>query len=58
MDASFAAYRVGQVNFMSLVDNQMTVNRYAIEGVRLLAEYHGAVAEIEALIGADLGGSR
>ena len=58
VDAAFAAYRVGQVNFTSLVDNQMTVNRYAIEGVRLLAEYHGAVAEIEALIGADLGGSR
>ena len=58
VDASFAAYRVGQVNFMSLVDNQMTVNRYAIEGVRLLAEYHGAAAEIEALIGVDPGGSR
>ena len=57
VDAALAAYRVGQVNFMSLVDNQMTVNRYAIEGVRLVAEYHGAVAEIEALIGAGAGGA-
>jgi len=58
VDAAFAAYRVGQLNFMSLVDNQMTVNRYVVENVRLLAEYHGAVAEIEALTGADLGGGR
>ncbi len=51
VDAALASYRVGQVNFMSLVDNQMTVNRYAIESVRLLAEYLGARAEIAALIG-------
>ena len=52
VEASLAAYRVGQVNFMSLVDNQMTVNRYAIEGIRLLAEYHAAAAQIDALTGA------
>ncbi len=52
VEAALASYRVGQVNFMSLVDNQMTVNRYAIESVRLLAEYQGAKAEIEALTGA------
>ena len=52
VDAALASYRVGQVNFMSLVENQMTVNRYAIEGVRLLAEHHTAVAEIGALLGA------
>ncbi len=53
VEAALASYRVGQVNFMSLVDNQMTVNRYAIEGVRLLAEYQGARAEIEALTGGE-----
>ena len=58
VEAALAAYRVGQVNFMSLVDNQMTVNRYAIESVRLVAAYHGAVAEIEALTGGDEGGAR
>lgn len=58
VDAALASYRVGQVNFMSLVENQMTVNRYAIEGVRLLAEHHTAVAEIGALLGAGLEGSR
>ncbi len=53
VEAALGSYRVGQVNFMSLVDNQMTVNRYAIEGVRLLAEYQGAKAEIEALTGGE-----
>jgi outer membrane protein TolC len=52
VDAALASYRVGQVNFMSLVDNQMTVNRYAIESLRLLAEYQGARAQIEAFMGA------
>jgi hypothetical protein len=49
---------VGQVNFMSLVDNQMTVNRYAIESLRLQAEYQSARAEIGALTGADAGETR
>jgi outer membrane protein TolC len=58
VDAALASYRVGQVNFMSLVDNQMTVNRYATEAVRLLAEYREVVAEIGALLGTGLEESR
>jgi cobalt-zinc-cadmium efflux system outer membrane protein len=58
VDAALAAYRVGKVNYMSLVDNQMTVNRYETESVRLVAAYHRAVAEIAALVGTDLGGGR
>lgn len=54
VESSLSAYRVGQVDFMTLVQNELTVNRYEIEGVRLAAAYHGAVAEIEALIGAEL----
>jgi outer membrane protein TolC len=56
VDAALAAYRVGRVNYMSLVENQMTVNRYETESVRLVAAYHKAVAEIEALVGTPLGG--
>ena len=55
VDAALAAYRVGKVNYMSLVDNQMTVNRYQTESVRLVAVYHKAVAEIAALVGSPLG---
>jgi cobalt-zinc-cadmium efflux system outer membrane protein len=58
VESALSAYRVGRVDYMTLVDNQMTVNRYAIEGIRLTAAYDGAVAQIEALIGADLGGGR
>jgi cobalt-zinc-cadmium efflux system outer membrane protein len=58
VESALSAYRVGRVDFMTLVDNQMTVNRYAIESIQLTAAYDGAVARIEALIGADLGGGR
>ena len=52
--ASFAAYRVGDVNLMTLLDNQMTVNRYRQELVMLDAEQGKAVAEMEMLLGREL----
>jgi len=58
VDAALSAYRVGRVNYMTLVENQMLVNRYQTESVRLLAAYQTAVAEIEALVGGDLGGGQ
>jgi cobalt-zinc-cadmium efflux system outer membrane protein len=58
VESALSAYRVGRLDFMSLVDDQMTVNRYAIERVRLTADYHGTVAAIDALTGAALGGGR
>jgi outer membrane protein TolC len=54
VESSLSAYRVGEVNFMTLVQNELTVNRYEIETVRLTASYHAAVAEIEALVGGAL----
>lgn len=51
VESSLSAYRVGQVDFMTLVQSELTVNRYEIERVRLTAAYHTAVAEIEALLG-------
>ena len=52
--ASFAAYRVGDVNLMTLLDNQMTVNRYRQELITLDAEQGKAIAEIEMLLGRSL----
>ena len=49
--SSLAAYRVGDVNFMTLLDNQMTVNRYRQELLVLDAELGKAVAELEMLSG-------
>jgi outer membrane protein TolC len=52
--ASFAAYRVGDVNLMTLLDNQMTVNRYRQESIALEAAQGKAIAEIEMLLGREL----
>jgi outer membrane protein TolC len=57
VESALSAYRVGGVDYMTLVGNQMTVNRYAIQAVRLIADHHRAVAEIEALVGGELGGN-
>jgi len=54
VQASLSSYRVGRVTFMTLVDNQMTVNRYETETYRLLADYHQAVGELEALVGREV----
>lgn len=51
VQAGLSGYRVGRVTFMQLLDDQMTVNRYEIETYRLLADYHQAVGELEALVG-------
>jgi outer membrane protein TolC len=58
VESALAAYRVGRVDYSTLVNSEMTVNRYRIETVRLAAEYHQAVAQVEALVGTDLGGTR
>jgi len=54
VQAALASYRVGRVSFMQLVDNQMTVNRYETEGIRVAADYNQAVGELEALVGRPL----
>lgn len=51
VEAALSAYRVGQVDYMTLVENQMTVNRYEIEVVRITAQYHEAMAQIASLVG-------
>ena len=49
--SSLAAYRVGSVDFMTLLDNQMTVNQYRQELYALDAEQGKAWAELEMLSG-------
>ncbi len=58
VESALSAYRVGRVEYMTLLGNEMTVNRYQIERVRLTAEYHRAVAQVEAIIGNQLEGVR
>ncbi len=52
--ASLAAYRVGRVNLMTLLDNQTTVNRYEQELTALEAAEGMALADLEMLLGREL----
>ncbi|CAN5731419.1 TolC family protein [soil metagenome] len=52
--SAFSAYRVGRVDFMTLVDARMTVNRYSQELYALLAEYGWRTAELEMVLGREL----
>jgi outer membrane protein TolC len=58
VESAMSAYRVGRVEYMTLLGSEMTVNRYQVESVRLAAEYHRAVARVEAIVGAELEGVR
>ena len=51
VESALSAYRVGQVDYMTLLSNQMNVNRFEIELLQLAADYQAALAEIEALTG-------
>jgi outer membrane protein TolC len=49
--SAFAAYQVGTVDFMTVLDARMTVNRYRLELVRLAAEKGSLVATLEMVSG-------
>jgi outer membrane protein TolC len=54
VESSFSSYRVGQADFMTLVDAQMSTNQYEQELATLLAAYGAAAAELEMTIGREL----
>ncbi len=54
VESAFSSYRVGSVDFMTLVDAQMTVNRYEGELYALLADYGRAIAALESAVGRTL----
>ncbi len=56
VESALSAYRVGRVDYMTLVQNELTVNRYEIQTLRLHADYQHALAQIEALVGSEPGG--
>jgi len=51
VESAFSSYRVGSVDFMTLVDAQMTVNRYQGDLFALLADYGKAIASLESTVG-------
>lgn len=52
--SSLAAYRVGGVDFMTLLDARMSLSRYRQDTIRLEADLGRAFAELEMLTGTDL----
>jgi outer membrane protein, heavy metal efflux system len=52
--SAFSSYRVGRVDFMTLVDAQMSLNQYSQELYELLAEYGQLVAGLEMAVGREL----
>jgi outer membrane protein TolC len=53
-DASLAAYRVGRIDFFTLLDSRMTVFNAEVGYASSLASYCKALAEIEFLVGRPL----
>jgi len=51
VESSLAAYRVNRVDFLTLLDNQMTVFDYEVSHASALSNYNKALAEIDLLTG-------
>ena len=54
VESSLAAYRVNRVDFLTLLDNQMTVLNYEVSYASALSNYNKALAEIDLLTGKTL----
>ena len=51
MEAALAAYRVNRVDFMTLLDSQMSVFNFEIAYATAVSAYNKALAEIDLLTG-------
>ena len=51
LNIGLVGYQVGKIDFMTLVDNFMSLYKYQIQYEKVFSEYHGKLAEIEKLIG-------
>ena len=54
VESALSSYRVGAVDFMTLVDAEMAVNRFETDLVGLFADYGRAVAGLESSVGRTL----
>jgi outer membrane protein, heavy metal efflux system len=51
LDSAINAYRVNKVNYMTLLDNLMTLSKYEIQYYRLLTDQQKSIVEIEGALG-------
>lgn len=54
LNAGLAGYQVGKIDFMTLVDNFLLLNKYQIEYEKVFAEYHKKLADLEMLTAAKI----
>ena len=51
LDSAMASYRVGKVDFVTVLDNLMTLLKYETQYYRLLTDSRKSIAEIETAVG-------
>jgi outer membrane protein TolC len=51
LDSAMAGYQVGNVDFMALLDNQITLFDYQLNYHKVLTDYEKDLAEIESVVG-------
>ena len=51
LDSAIASYRVNKVDFITMLDTQVTLFKYETQYYRLLTDYRKSIAEIEAAVG-------
>ena len=54
INSAMSAYRVNKADFMTLLDSQMTLNKYELEYHQALTEYEKNIANLGAVIGKQL----
>lgn len=54
LESATAAFQVGRVDFMTVVENQATLYDYEIAYFRVLADFATALAELERVVGAEV----
>lgn len=54
LESSLAGYQNDKVDFLSLLDSELTLFNLRLDYYRIVADYHKAVADLEALTGSEL----
>jgi outer membrane protein TolC len=58
LDSALSAYRVNKVNFLSLVNSQLTLYNYTLDYNRAITDHEIILAELESVIGQRISGIR
>lgn len=54
LESSLAGYQTDKVDFLSLLDSELTLFNLRLDYYRIVADYHKSVADLEALTGTEL----